>query len=313
MTSARNFFRLSVTLGFLAASAPSAWGQAIDIPSIVTGAHGTDSWASVQYAHQFETDIDDTSTEMARDSVQVIAGHRFQMSDDVFLVGNASYQGSYYDFSNNADPAQLVWNDIHQATLMFGFGWKTSEDWTFVAFGLGRTSGESGAEFGDTLTGGGGLSVDYRWNEKLSTGAILGVVSQLEDSAAILPIPTVDWRFADDWRFYFGLVGMTYPGIGPELSYRSGAWEFALGGSFQKRRYRLDDRSGPIDDGIGQEQSFPIFARVGYAPIEKLDIGFTLGAALGGKIRSEQNGGARIFERSYDPALILGLQAAYQF
>ena len=34
------------------------------------------------------------------------------------------------------------------------------------------------------------LFFDYTWSENLSTGVILGVISQLEDSAAILPIPT---------------------------------------------------------------------------------------------------------------------------
>jgi len=313
MAFARNLSAMLSGFALLAISAPSAWGQALDIPLIVTGAHGTNSWASIHYAHQFETDIDDTATEMARDSVQLIAGHRFQMTDDLFLVGNASYQGSYYDFSKNNDPAQLVWDDIHQATLSMGFGWKAGERWTLVGLLLGRTSGESGADFGDTLTGGGGLAIDYEWNENLSTGVILGVISQLEDSAAILPIPTIDWRFAEDWRFQFGVVEMTYPGIGPMISYSSGPWRFAVGGSFQKRRYRLDDRLGPIDEGIGQEQSFPVFFRVGYLPTPKVNLALMVGTALGGEIRSEQNGGARIFERDYDPALILGLQAGFRF
>jgi len=312
MASARNAVAITMTAALGSILAPSAWGDAVDIPSLVMEARGPDSWASAQYLHQFETDIDDTPAEMSRDSVQLIAGHRFQMADDLFLIGNLAYQGSYYDFSNGGGPAQLVWNDIHQLTLTFGFGW-TSDNWSFVAFALGRTSGEGGAHFGDTLTGGGGLSIDYRWNEKLSTGAILGIISQLEDSAAILPIPTVDWRFAEDWRFRFGLVGLVYPGIGPEVSYRSGDWEVAFGGSYQKRRYRLENHSGLANDGIGQERSFPFFVRVEYAATEKLDLGFMLGATFGGEIRSEQDGGARIFEKNYDPAGNIGLQIAYRF
>lgn len=313
MASIRSFFTIGMGFALFAATATSAWGQAIDVTTIATGAHGTDTWVSVQYAHQFETDIDDTPAEMSRDSVQVLAGHRFQLSDDVYLVGNAAYQGSYYDFSNGSGPAQLVWNDIHQGTLTLGVGWKASEKWTLVALALGRTSGESGADFGDTLTGGLGLAADYTWNENLSTGMILGVMSQLEDSAAVLPIPTIDWRFAESWRFQFGLVELAYPGIGPVLSYRAGSWMFAVGGCYQKRRFRLDDRIGPINEGIGQEQGFPVFARVGYAPTEKINLGFTLGTALGSEIRSEQNGGTRIFDKDYDPALILGLQANFRF
>jgi hypothetical protein len=314
MASIRSFFAIGAGFALCAASVPSAWAQAVDIPAIVTGAHGTNTWASVQYAHQFETDIDDTPAEMSRDSVQVVAGHRFRLSDDVYWVGNASYQGSYYDFSNGSGPAQLVWNDIHQGTLTLGVGWKAGERWTLVALALGRTAGESGADFDDTLTGGLGFAADYTWNENLSTGVILGVMSQLEDSAAVWPIPTVDWRFAEGWRFQFGIVEMAYPGVGPLLSYRTDSWMFAVGGCYQKRRYRLDDdRVGPINEGIGQEQSFPVFARVAYLPTAKTNLGFTIGTALGGEIRSEQNGGSRIFDKDYDPALILGLQANIRF
>ena len=95
MATARHVATIATGIAFLALPAPSAWAQALDIPMIVTGAHGTNTWASLNYAHQFETDIDDTATEMERDSVQLIAGHRFQMTDDLFLVGNVSYQGSY--------------------------------------------------------------------------------------------------------------------------------------------------------------------------------------------------------------------------
>ena len=64
-------------------------------------------------------------------------------------------------------------------------------------------------------------------------GAIIGVLSQFEDSAAFPPIPKVDWRFAGVWRFDLGIVGMTYTAVGPEISYRSDKWEFPqCGGSF---------------------------------------------------------------------------------
>ena len=313
MTLVRNSLAIALATAFCVALAPLAQADAVDIPSLVTGARGPDSWASAQYLHQFETDIDDTPAEMSRDSLQLIAGHRFQMADDLFLVGNAAYQGSYYDFSNGGGPAQLVWNDIHQLTLMLGFGWTASEKWSFLAFALGRTSGEGGADFGETLTGGGGVAIDYKWNENLSTGAIFGVISQLEDSAAVVPIPTVDWRFAEGWRFRFGLVGLAYPGIGPEVSYRADDWEVAMGWSYQKRRYRLENHSGLANEGIGQERSFPMFVRVGYAATDKLSLGMMLGTTVGGEIRSEQNGGARIFEKDYDPAFNLGFQVGYQF
>ena len=298
--------------------APSAWGQGIDIPMLVTGTHGPDSWMSAQWAHQFEVDVDrgddGSRAKMARDSLQLVAGHRFELSDGVFMVANAAYQGTYYDFSNGGGPeTQLRWNGIHQGTAMLGVGWTVNESWTLVGLGLGRISGEAGAHVGDSLTGGGALVVDYEWSETLSTGLIIGVLSQLEDSVGILPIPTVDWRFSDGWLLHFGIVGMAYPGVGPEVSYRSDNWEIAMGGSYQSRRYRLDERSGPTNEGIGQETSFPIYARAGWSPNKNVSLGVTVGVTVGGEIRSGRESGSRIFKEDYDPAPMAGLQASFRF
>jgi hypothetical protein len=312
MISARNSFTIVMASAVFMLLAPSAWGQAIDIPSIVMGTDGPNTWMGVHYAHQFEADVDNSTAEMERDSLQINVGHRIEI-DDVFLIGNLAYQGSYYDFSNGNDRSQLLWDDIHQTTLMLGVGWTVGEKWTLVALGIGRSAGESGADFGDTLTGGAALAIDYSWSEDLELGAIIGVLSQLEDSAAFLPIPTVDWRFADGWRFQFGMVGMVYPGVGPQISYRMEKWEFSLAGSFQKRRFRLDDRAGPTNEGIGQEISFPIFARVAFASSEYFNVGLMAGVAVGGELRSGADGGSKVFKNDYDAAAIIGLQANLRF
>jgi hypothetical protein len=313
MTSVRNSFTIVMVSAVFIVLAPLAWGQAIDIPLIVTGAEGPNTWFGVHYAHQFEADVDNSTAEMERDSLQVTAGHRIGLRDGVYLMGNFGYHGSYYDFSNGNDRSQLLWDDIHQATFVLGVGWTVGENWTLVALGMGRSAGEGGADFGDTLTGGAALVIEYRRSEDLELGAIIGVLSQLEDSAAFLPLPTVDWRFADGWRFQLGMIGLAHPGFGPEVSYRSDMWELALGGSFQKRRYRLDDRAGPTNEGIGQEISFPIFARATFTPNEYMNFGLMVGVAVGGELRSGADGGSKVFKNNYDPAPIIGIQANFLF
>jgi len=313
MASARSTFTIVMASAVFIVLAPSAWGDVIDIPSLVTGIRAPSTWMGVHYAHQFEVDVDNSTAKIERDSVQVNLGHRFDLGDGVFLVANLAYHGSYYDFSRGNDRSQLLWEDIHQGTLGLGVGWTVGEKWTLVLLGLGRTAGESGADFGDTLTGGGGLAVDYKWSEDLSIGATFGVVSQLEDSVGFVPLPTVDWRFADGWRFHLGRIGMVHPGVGPEISYRSENWEFALGGSLQKRRYRLDSRAGPTNEGIGQEISFPIFARASFAPNQNMSFGLMAGVALAGEIRSGADGGSKVFKNDYDPAPFVGVRANFRF
>ena len=320
MAAARNSFKICLASAVFMALAPSAWAQGIDIPMLVTGGTGPSTWMSANYAHQFGADIDNTPEQFDRDSVQVVAGHRFEVGEEVFLIGNAAYQGTYYDFAKSSATSngQLRWNDVHQLTLMAGVGWEVGDDWTLAALLIGRSAGEGGSSFDDTLTGGGAFVASYDWSDELSTGVIIGVLSQLEDSVGLIPMPTVDWRFADGWLFHFGLVSMAYPGVGPEISYSTEDFSVGFGGSYQTRRYRLDDRTQPtvgrsIDEGIGEETSFPVFVRAGWNPNENTSIGAMVGVSLGGEIRSGSGSGTKILKEDYDPAPFAGLQASYRF
>lgn len=316
MTSARTLLSIVITSVAFIGLATSAGAQAVDIPALATGTTGPSSWANAGYAHQFETDVDSSSAEMSRHSVQIVAGQRAQASDDVFVLGNLAYNGTYYDFDKGRGPAtRLVWDDIHQVTLALGVGWKIDENWTLVGLALGRAAGEGGATVRDTLTGGGAAVIDYKWSDDLSTGIIIGALSQLEDSAALLVVPTVDWSFSEGWLFHFGLVGMTHPGVGPEISWRSDDLQLAFGGSYQTRRYRLDSRSigSPESKGIGEERSFPIFARASWLPNDNVSLGITGGVAVGGQIRSGTKSGTKILKEDYDPAPFVGVQVGFRF
>lgn len=316
MRSFRDLCRLVVLPAASCMLAGAAWGQAVDIPTVVTGSQDMNSWVTGTYAHQFETDVDGGPAKFSRNDVNVVAGRRFAVGDDSFLVGNAAYQGSYYDFARGTFNG-LRWDDIHRITLMGGAGWTLGDgdDWTLILIGLVRSAGEGSAEFDETITAGGVVSVGYRWSDTLETGLVIGAISQLEDQASIIPIPTVDWRFADSWLLHFGLVNAAgYPGVGPEISYRGEHWSWGFGASYQNRRFRLDDDSGqPSSKGVGQETGFPIFTRVGYAPNQNMDFGVTAGVTTGGETRSGRPGGGRISKNDFDPAGLLGFNANFRW
>ena len=54
-----------------------------------------------------------------------------------------------------------------------------------------------------------------------SLGLMIGLFSNIEDGPSLLPVPTVDWQFAEDWNFHLGLVTAVDPGIGVEISYQA--------------------------------------------------------------------------------------------
>jgi hypothetical protein len=266
-------------------------------------------------------------------------GHRFDLSENWNFVTQLNYIGSYYDFSSSAGGggggASYRWKDTHGLTLVGLFGWKASETWTWVFGGLFKLSQESGAT-DDASTGGGIVGFNYKASDRLKLGLLLGVASQIEDDAGIIPIPTVDWRFADEWRFQLGLLGsLGHPGVGPEVSFRpSDQWELGVGIAYQKRRFRLDNHTnnasrGPGSglvgcpsgtmgacsntDGVGEETAIPLYVRLRYAPKRTMFFDVFGGVTLGGQVRVENSNGNRINESDYDGAGILGLRGQFLF
>jgi hypothetical protein len=103
MVSFRGLFEITVASAALLGLASTAWGQAVDVPMLETGARGPSTWTSAAYAHQFQVGFDNTFADMERDSVQFVAGHRVELGDDFYAIGNLAYHGTYYHFTNGFD------------------------------------------------------------------------------------------------------------------------------------------------------------------------------------------------------------------
>jgi hypothetical protein len=317
-----------MVLGTLLALPAASLAQVVDIPLIMTHDFEARTFAVGAYTHQFEADLDGAAGNMSRDSVMLGLGHRFDLSENWNFLAQFNYAGSYYDFSSSAGRggggASYRWKDAHTVTVVGLFGWKASETWTWLFGGLFKLSQEGGAT-DDASTGGGIVGFNYKASDRLKLGVLIGLQSQIEDGVGIIPLPTVDWRFTEKWRFQLGLLGsLGHPGVGPELSFRpSDQWELGLGIAYQKRRFRLDNhtnnsnrRGGPgiaNNDGVGEETEIPLYARLRYAPRKMMFFDFFGGVTLGGRVRVENSNGKRINESDYDAAGILGLRGQILF
>jgi len=329
-TGTRRIASTFIFTSVLAALPMAAFGQAVDIPAIVNAdPKAPPTFAMVQYGHQFKADVEDPGTEIARDNAMFGLGHRFNLGEGTNLFTMASYTFHGYDFSGTGGPPgpgngnKYQWDDVHRLVLAALVGHELTDEWQLVAGPLVRSHGGGGAEFGDTLTGGVILGFNYHPNPDFSIGLLLGVFSNLEDSVGILPVPVMNWNFAEDWNLETGLVSVFDPGVGAQLSWKV-AEKVAIGTgfSFQNRRYRLKDstratntnRFNRTDDGgIGQETSVPIFGMLRWQPNDRSAVDVLGGVAVAGSLRVEDDKGARIADDSYDPAPFLGLKANFFF
>lgn len=306
MNPAFSLKRLALCIGI---AFPSLlFAQDKDVQPPYAGA--SSGWASFLRGgavYQFDTDLDEGgSYDATRFIVQLGSGYSWDRQDNVSLSIGYSYNG--YDFSGDRGLASVnPWEDIHTVSIGLPIRAGIDNRWTAFVIPSIRSTGESGADFDDTLTGGvlGGFS--YRFSDRLTIGPGIGVISQLEDSATVIPILIIDWKITDKWNLATGRgLGATV-GPGLTLSYQPNeTWRFGIGGRYEKLRFRLD-KDGTFESGVGEDASFPVFLSGTYTFDPKANLSVVGGFEFGGELKLEDQDGETIQEDSYDTGIFLGV------
>lgn len=279
----------------------------------------------VQYGHLFESEQDNGGN-MTRNGAALNLRHRLKLTDTTGLTLFGGYQLSAYDFAGSPfSPGSggFQWDDVHEMRIVGLFDYKIDEKWSIVAAGAFFSHIEAGADFDKGLTGGGGLGFNYRASENLTLGVLIGAMSGIEDSVTLLPIPRVDWRFAEGWRWRIDMFSaFGGRGIGTELSVQaSDLVELAVGIQRQRRRFRLTDHTTRnqvgipryTSNGVGEETSIPVFARMSFSPTSNLNIDVRAGVAVQGQLRSETRTGALVEADQFDWTPIVGIGGHFTF
>lgn len=263
--------------------------------------------------YQFDTDVD----RGGEFNVTRLSG-AFDTEIDVDANLNLSLRMTYaldsYDFGGGGGvSAAEPWDDIHTAAAGLLFTWRMDQQWTTFFGPVIQSARESGADFDDGITGGGVIGATYIASRELIVGGGLVITSQIEDDVRVSPIIIVNWGLGESWRVSSRTTGNILTRTGAELVYVAHEkWEFAFGLANYYSRFRLDD-DGPAPDGVGEDESLPIWLRATYRPNDSLRIEAIGGMALGGQLRLEDEDGDFIAEEDYDAAPFLGIFAHVQF
>ncbi len=259
--------------------------------------------------YQFDSDLDDDgSFNATRFNIEAGSGYGWSRRNSVSLAVSYSYDGYSFSPGSAGQPSAInPWDDIHTLSLSVPVRWGVSERWSSFFVPSVRSTGESGADFSDTVTGGilGGFA--YRFGENLTIGPGLGVVSQLEDNATIFPILIINWKITDKLSLETGRGLAATLGPGLTLNYQANEkWSYGIGGRYEKLRFRLDSDSA-VANGIGEDTAFPLFASATHRFNRKASASLIGGVELGGELRQEDENGDKIASESYDAAAFLGL------
>jgi hypothetical protein len=259
------------------------------------------------YVYQFNTDMDNSNDSFTAERFFVQPGIMYSpdRTRSFSLAFGYGYDG--YDFKgNNNFGALRPWSDIHSFHLSTPIRFTKGQNWSFFFVPTLRLTGERGADLSDSLAGGvlGGFA--YRFNERLTIGPGLGVITQIEDDASIFPVLIINWKISDSLSLETGRgLGAT---LGPGLSLNwqiTEQWHFALGGRYEKLRFRLDNEA-EIPNGIGQDSSFPIFGGITYNFNDKTSVSLIGGIETAGELQLEDCEGNLLQQQDYESAPFLG-------
>lgn len=218
-----------------------------------------------------------------------------------------SFGEEHYDFSGSAGFGALdPWDRIREFRFAVPVQYFANQAWTFYAIPSIRFNAESGASMNDGKNGGILAGAAYRVSDTLTIGPGIGIFTEIEDDTSFFPLLIVDWKITDTLSLETGRGFAASRGPGLQLRWRLPSnWEFALGGRYEKTRFRLDD-SGPAPDGVGEDKSFPLFLLAEYAFGKDTRLGLIAGAEVGSNMRLEDASGDRLLDSDLSTAPFFG-------
>lgn len=262
------------------------------------------------FIYQAETDLDDDGggdLQVNRYDAAFGVGTDFT---DRLRWSNTFFAGvADYEFDGGGFAAGNPWDTVLMLRYGSQLAYQLDERWAVRAGGVLMFSRETDADWSTSFTGGGVAGVDYRHSEKFFVTVGLGVTSQLEDDAQVVPAIGLSWLPADDWTVRVGAVPVSGGALaGGEVEYRfNEPLALGLGVLYSQRRFRLDDE-GVAPDGVGEETSLPLRLRLGWSITPQISLHFLAGVVLGGELDLEDQDGNGLREADYDPAPYFGVR-----
>lgn len=241
--------------------------------------------------YQTESSLD-SGGDVSVDRLSASAGGARVFGGRWRIGGSVAYGEDRYDFSGNSGFGGLdPWRKIRELRISLPVQYFADEDWTYFAIPSVRFNAETGASLSDGQNGGVIAGAFYRVSDRLRIGPGLGAFTEIEDDASFFPIVLVDWKITDTLSLETGGGFAATRGPGLQLSWQhSPRWQFALGGRYEKVRFRLDD-SGPAPKGVGQNEAIPLYALAEFAVTPDAKLSLIGGANLDAEMRLEDKSG----------------------
>lgn len=276
------------------------------------GGSGIDYSFSYTPVYQFETDLDaGGSFDVGRHYLNFEAMQ--QLNRDLRLGLGLSYGYEDWNFDDRTDIAGAsLWSDLHRAGVSLPIFYRAGNSWTLGLTPTVEFSGESGAEFSDSLIYGGVISASRSFGDNLFLGLGFGIFDELEETV-FFPFIVIDWQIGPRFRLANPYRAGPAGPAGLELIYAPAeTWELGIGGAYRSLRYRKDD-GGAVPDGVVENEFFVGFLRIGKSLSRAFSLDLSGGFLFNGELSIEDADGNGIGDEDYDPAPFAALTFSGEF
>lgn len=259
---------------------------------------------------QFRTDLRDTPGDVliGRSGLRVVFSG--SPAEKLLLSASIGLEGNWYDFD---DPSALIpgesdpFDDLYGLQLFVSPTWLIDDRWSITVGGFASVAGETDAEAGDAVTGGGFIGAGYAFSPEFRLTLGAGAATRLEDDTRLIPVISFAWQVSDT-------VSLESSGLSLRLTAELAPnFDFSLFGGFESREFRLDDSRAALPEGVVRDQQAPIGAELIWRPIEKLSIGLGGGAIIYQEIEILDSDGDKLNGIDTDPVGFVSLRVEYRF
>lgn len=272
------------------------------------------------YAHFFETDFEAGGGSMSVDRGFGSFSMRGAPSDDYGWSASLNWEGGWYSFDGGGTLATAAggrpWRSVQSLMISAGASFKLDEQWRLRTSLFVDASGENDADVGDSLSFGGIVAASYSFSPELSLGLGALVATRLEDDVLVVPQLIVDWRPTKEFRVSNFAGPEAYPGgAGLEAIWMPiEGFEFAIGGRYTYRRFRLDDDGAAARaGGIGTDEGLPVWLRATMRATCGARVDLVGGIQFAGEMELADRDGDRLAEVDVEPSPFLGVFASWRF
>lgn len=261
-----------------------------------------------------DADLDEGDGTVSASRVEAMLAARIKLNDTSALDARIGSEFSFYDFEDAQSfdgSSDGPLDDAARYDLALSYSTRIDEHWAWFAGGSIAASPAEGADWNNAITGGGTAGATYTHSDTLRLGLGLAVSSRLEDNPRFIPIPILDWRFAERWRLHTTDRPLRLRGL--QLTYSATeSLDLFLVGGWASREYRLDDDAA-TPDGVFRDERAPLLAGAAWRFAPGVELDAALGTFAWTNFELLDSEGDEVADSDADPSLAAFLSISIKF